>query len=74
MLTYNVTLSSHIYLSNQPTEVNMWWEATMIWFNLLGHIKEVELTKNNQIEDPHILQNLQELPHFYRLPTLEETH
>lgn len=31
----DVTPSSHIYRSNRPTEVNMWWEVTMIWFNLL---------------------------------------
>lgn len=45
---YNVTPSSHIYLSNRPTEVNMWREVIMMWFDLLSHVKEVE-----QIETHH---------------------
>ena len=37
-----VTPSSHIYPRNHPVGVNMWREATMIWFDILSHIKEVE--------------------------------
>lgn len=74
-MTYGpiITPSSHIYPSNRPTRVNMWQEATMIWFNLLIPLKEVETTKHNQIDHPCILQDLTQLPHLYRWNTPKET-
>ena len=41
-----ITPSSDIYPSNRPTGVNIWREVTMIWFDLLNHIKEVEPKKH----------------------------
>ena len=71
LLWYNsVTPSSHICPSNWPTEVNMWWEATIIWFNLLGILKEVKLTETHQTYLPHQQQHYQEpsQPHKYHAP------
>ena len=57
---HSITPSSHIYPSNQPSGVNMWWEATMIWFDLLSHVKEVELTETHHKNVQHQLQDPQE--------------
>lgn len=47
MLWYHfIAPSSDIYPTNQPTRVNMQHETTMIWFDLLNHIKELEPMKN----------------------------
>lgn len=42
-----VTPSSKIYLSNGNTELNMQRKATIMGFNLLGDVKEVESTKTH---------------------------
>lgn len=45
--TTQVTPSSHIYLGTHANQVNMRREATMIIFDLLCDLKEVELTKHH---------------------------
>jgi len=47
LLYHSVTPSSHIYPSNHLVGVNMWREATMIWFELLSHVKEVQLMETH---------------------------
>lgn len=51
----------------------MWREATMIWFNYQCIVKEVGLTKHNQPNLIHMLQNLQEPTNLSRRPKLEAT-
>ena len=54
MLSYHSgTPSSHIYPSNWLAGVNMWQEATMIWFDLLSHVKEVEPMETHHTNIQH---------------------
>jgi len=54
---HSVTSSYHIYPSNHLDKVNMWWEDTMIWFNLIGNLKEMESTETHHTDLPQVLQD-----------------
>jgi len=46
----------------------------MIWFNLLGSLKEMESIETQHTYLPQVLQNPQELIHHSRFPTHELTY
>jgi len=62
----NVTLSSHMYPSNRLARVNMLQEVTMIWFDLLSLVKEVELMKTHHTDIQCQLQDPQEPIQYFR--------
>ncbi len=61
-----VTPSYHIYPNNQPSKVNILREATMIWFDLLSHVKEVEPMETHHTNINYQLQDPKESIQYFR--------